>query len=315
MTDKTLSQYYHELTDLIERKRNSDFGEFPTTVKSLDDIVRLDRGQVMVIGGGPGSGKTSLGLQMAYHISNNQNLEVLFLSLEMTGAELLGRIMCNSMDVNNKVLRTGDMLEGEVIVKHKMESFEQMVTKNSMNIVDDRGYKFSDIEKIINESYETKKPDIMFLDFLQLIDWVDTNNQNAVIVSFIRKLTEMAKKHKIAIVLLSQLRRQPSGADARNPSMHDLLGSGAIEQCAHIILVLYRKALSDGTCTHHVSIEKNRMGEVGANMIVNFDGAKYRFSDLADSMEKVAPEITSKPIVVEHKKTYHDLMDEVAWDE
>jgi len=284
--DKTLSEHLLDLNASILDKKERGHGEFLTGLGSVDDILfGLDRGQVMVIGGGPGSGKTSLALQMAYNVSESPDTDVLFISLEMTGSELVGRIMCNVMNIDNHYLRTGDVYGDKEALQKKIDLFEKSIEANSMQIIDNRGYKFSELESIIASLYEVKKPDIIFIDFLQLIDWAETNNQNAVIVSFIRKLTELAKTHHIAIVLLSQLRRTPSGSDVKKPTMHDLLGSGAIEQCAHIILILYREFVNDTDKRHHLSIDKNRNGEAGADLLVYFEGRYFRFKDMTEVVE------------------------------
>jgi len=288
--DKTLSQQFVSLKQNLERKKERGHGEFLVGIKSIDEIINgIDKGQVMVVGGGPGSGKTSLALQMAYPISDNPEYDVLFISLEMTGQELVGRLLCNVMQMDNYFLRTGSYSQYDVNPEEKVDAFEKIIQQNSLQIIDNRGYRFEDIEEIIKEHYPTKAPDIIFIDFLQLIDWSDVNNQNAVIVSFIRKLTEIAKIKNMAIVLVSQLRRQPTGQnEQRRPSMHDLLGSGAIEQCAHVILMIYKEVLGDETRKYHIAIDKNRNGESGADILVNFSGKHFRFSDL-DEIEPTVP--------------------------
>ena len=270
---RTLSEYFADTQAFLKNKQYNKMGEFPTGVKALDDLTGgLDRGQILVIGGASGSGKSSLAMQMAFNLSHTK--EVLVFSLEMTGKELAGRLFCNDMAINNALLRTGVSYDQDY--ESKLNAFKSKISINSMQIMEDKGYRFNEIVEVIEKGYKNKKPDIIFLDHLHLIEWA--GNQNEAIIIYLRQLTELVKVNKIALVILSQLRRPPAGTNyERIPSRFDLLGSGSIDQVAHQVAILY-KQLPD---SYFINLDKNRMGIVKEDIEIDFQGQFYAFKDMA----------------------------------
>ena len=270
---RTLSEYFADTQAFLKNKQYNKMGEFPTGIKALDDLTGgLDRGQILVIGGASGSGKSSLAMQMAFNLSHTK--EVLVFSLEMTGKELAGRLFCNDMAINNALLRTGVSYDQDY--ESKLNAFKSKISINSMQIMEDKGYRFNEIVEVIEKGYKNKKPDIIFLDHLHLIEWA--GNQNEAIIIYLRQLTELVKVNKIALVILSQLRRPPAGTNyERIPSRFDLLGSGSIDQVAHQVAILY-KQLPD---SYFINLDKNRMGTVKEDIEIDFQGQFYAFKDMA----------------------------------
>jgi len=270
---RTLSEYFADTQAFLKNKQYNKMGEFPTGIKALDDLTGgLDRGQILVIGGASGSGKSSLAMQMAFNLSHTK--EVLVFSLEMTGKELAGRLFCNDMAINNALLRTGVSYDQDY--ESKLNAFKSKISINSMQIMEDKGYRFNEIVEVIEKGYKNKKPDIIFLDHLHLIEWA--GNQNEAIVIYLRQLAELVKVNKIALVILSQLRRPPAGTNyERIPSRFDLLGSGSIDQVAHQVAILY-KQLPD---SYFINLDKNRMGIVKEDIEIDFQGQFYAFKDMA----------------------------------
>jgi len=270
---RTLSEYFADTQAFLKNKQYNKMGEFPTGIKALDDLTGgLDRGQILVIGGASGSGKSSLAMQMAFNLSHTK--EVLVFSLEMTGKELAGRLFCNDMAINNALLRTGVSYDQDY--ESKLNAFKSKISINSMQIMEDKGYRFNEIVEVIEKGYKNKKPDIIFLDHLHLIEWA--GNQNEAIIIYLRQLTELVKVNKIALVILSQLRRPPAGTNyERIPSRFDLLGSGSIDQVAHQVAILY-KQLPD---SYFINLDKNRMGIVKEDIEIDFQGQFYAFKDMA----------------------------------
>jgi len=278
-TVKTLLEYFEELEEFLDaRKKRGFIGEFPVGIKSIDSITGgLDRGQIMVIGGAAGSGKTTMAMEMAFKLSLFGK-KVLVLSLEMKGSELLGRLLCNAEQIDNVLLREGRSYDPEY--KDKVERFKKKLITAPLDIIEDAGYRFGEIKTILNKDFAgDNTPDIVFIDFLQLIEW--KGSQNEALVSYLREFQEIAKKRNIAIVVVSQLRRPMSGqAYDRPPSKYDLLGSGMIEHIAHQIFILYRGLAEGGVKQQYIAIEKNRLGRAGDKVVVDFQGQYYSFKDM-----------------------------------
>ena len=138
---RTLSEYFADTQAFLKNKQYNKMGEFPTGIKALDDLTGgLDRGQILVIGGASGSGKSSLAMQMAFNLSHTK--EVLVFSLEMTGKELAGRLFCMDMAINNALLRTGESYDQDY--ESKLNAFKSKISINSMQIMEDKGYRFNE---------------------------------------------------------------------------------------------------------------------------------------------------------------------------
>ena len=100
--DKTLVEHWQEYKRIKRERESRDAPEFPTGLPTLDDLTDgLHRGELWIIAGGSGTGKTALALQIATNIADNVDYTILYLQLEMPGHELVGRMFCNMMDIQN----------------------------------------------------------------------------------------------------------------------------------------------------------------------------------------------------------------------
>lgn len=283
MQTKTLQEYWAGLKEQIINRKEKGEPEHPTGLAFIDDITDgIHKGEVWIIAGKAGSGKTSLGLQIARSVADNPKTSVLFLSLEMTGEELIGRMFCEMNRVNFTELTRGKWIEGW---KEKNNIFIDFIQGIDFEICE-YGYTFKEVEKIIQSGYKDKNPDVVFIDFIQLVEGKE-KTEREVLMAYTRRLKELAKRKGMAIVILSQLRRQPSGADYnRPPDITDLLGSGSLEQTADKVLLIYKiKHKGTEETSYFINIAKNRQGAVKKEE-VEFNGAMYRFSELKENQER-----------------------------
>jgi len=280
--NKTILEYFSEAIGIFRARNARGNPEFPTGLRFLDDVTDgISKGEVWIISGRSGGGKTSLAMQMFRSFGANPEHTVLFLSLEMKGWELSARMFCEMNDVCYSDLKKGIF---PADFKAKEESFKKHVMLRDYEIFE-YGYKFEEIEKILQTAYEKKKPDVIFIDFIQLIEWRAFGDERLALMEYIRKLKELAKKLNIGIVVVSQLRRQPSGADhQREPDITDLKGSGSLEQTADKVMLVYkreeRNIQSNLTTTKYfIHLAKNRQGETVFKE-VGFYGEYYKFVEL-----------------------------------
>ncbi|RKY68396.1 MAG: hypothetical protein DRP97_06360 [Candidatus Latescibacterota bacterium] len=276
MENKTLSEYWAEAKRIFTKRRERGEPEFPTGLDFIDNVTDgLHRGEVWIIAGKSGSGKTSLSLQIAHNFADNPKHSILFLSLEMKGWELVSRMFCEMYRISYNSFRVGLMPE---TYKEKEKQFNDYITKIDMEIVE-YGYTFEEVIKLIRSDYSAKKPDVIFIDFVQLVEWKQFRDQRLALMEYIRKLKELAKVNNIGIVVVSQIRRLPSGADYnRPPDIIDLLGSGALEQTADCVLIVYYRQ-DDEKREYHIKVAKNRHGELVEKKVC-FEGEFYRFKEV-----------------------------------
>lgn len=280
MLNKSLQEYFADAKKIVKEQQERGGPEFPTSITFIDQLTNgMHRGEIWIVSGKTGSGKTSLALQMARSFADNPNNTILYLSLEMKGWELVLRMYC---EMNN--VSFSDIMNGKVIIDEDMANFfNNYISKIDFEIVEG-GYMFKEVEQVINEYYKTKHPDIIFLDFIQMIEWKNFNDERIALMEYIRKIKELANKTGIGFVIVSQIRRQPSGSDyAKAPDLSDLKGSGSLEQMADKVLFIY-KTVTEEKFTHqeyyqhYINLAKNRQGRTMQKQVI-FEGEYYKFTD------------------------------------
>jgi replicative DNA helicase len=279
MFTKTLPEYFDEAKKIIKEQRERGAPEFPTGLTFLDNMTGgMKRGEIWIISGKTGAGKTSLALQMARAFADNPEHTIAFFSLEMRGWQLCLRMYCEMYEASYF-----DLVNGLIAIDEKTaDIFKDYISNIDFEVVEG-GYLFEDIEKTIQTYYETKHPDIIFLDFVQLVEWKGYGDERVALMEYIRKIKEMANKMDVGFVVVSQIRRLPSGADYnRPPDLQDLKGSGSLEQMADKVLFLYKTVEEDSMKMiyeqHFINIAKNRQGKMGTSQVI-FDGQFYKFKD------------------------------------
>jgi len=222
---------------------------------------------------------TSIAMQIARNISDDPTKHVLFISLEMTRAELMGRMFCETYKLDYGKVRNGKPIPD--FLKYK-SMFEEYMCNINLDVVDDKGYNYKEIIEVIQEQYAHRKPDVIFIDYLQLISTAGHRDERQGLDEFLRSMVEKCKKANIALVLMSQLRRPPSGVTVNKaPENVDLKGSGKIEQDAFVVLFTYRtRQMSGGVYEDKIflKVSKNRDG-VTDEREFNFKGESFHFSE------------------------------------
>ena len=281
MFNQTLPEYFEQAKKIIKEQRSRGVPEFPTGITFLDNMTGgMKRGEIWIISGKTGAGKTSLALQMARSFADNPEHTIAFFSLEMRGWQLCLRMYCEMYEVDYF-----DLVNGHIELDEKTaEIFKDYVSKIDFEVIEG-GYIFDEIEKTIKLYYETKHPDIIFLDFVQLVEWKNFGDERVALMEYIRKIKEMANTMDIGFVVVSQIRRLPSGADYnRPPDLQDLKGSGSLEATCDKAIFIY-KAITEDKYTketieqNFIDIAKNRQGKTGQSQVI-FDGQFYKFKDL-----------------------------------
>lgn len=283
MQQKTLLEFWHEAKSIQREIREHGEPEYPSSIGFVDLYTGgFHKGEIWIIAGKTGIGKTALAIQLARSFAENPKHKILFLSLEMRGWELLLRMFSEMMEVSYTELILGRIDIDEV----KEKAYKEFIGNINFEIVE-HGYTFADVEKIISSYYKSYKPDVIFLDFIQLIEWKTMKDERLAIMEYIRKIKEWANQFNIGFVVVSQLRRLPSGADYnRPPDLIDLKGSGSLEQCADKVFFIYSKTTIEEK-RYFINLAKNRQGRTHEEEVI-FEGEFYRFRDyyVSDEIKK-----------------------------
>ncbi len=273
-----IMQSYDSLS-LLSRNQGKYLG-LSTNFSSLDNyLMGLGAGNLVLIAARPGMGKTAFALNIAENIGVKDKKTIAVFSLEMSTEELANRMLSSHSGVLNSKFRKGDLVDNEWI---RLNQSAEILSKTEIYLDDTPGITVPQIKAKLRR---LKNVDLVIIDYLQLMDSARKSDSRTQEVSDIsRALKLMAKEFGIPVIALSQLSRGPESRPDKRPQMSDLRESGAIEQDADMILLLYRddyynkeNSETPGVC--ECIIAKNRHGSSGTVELA-WSGENTRFSDL-----------------------------------
>lgn len=304
---EALGPVFEEMQDRLDGKAEIGikFG-----LADLDKIVRgLRPGNLAIIAGKPGTGKTVLGTGLADKIATQDGLGALVFSLEMSSVELAKRSLAAIAGVSKDRIESGDAIcNGDEQVK--LEAAVSKMTNADVRICDKPGLQFSRLCNIARFQHRASPLGLIVIDYLTLIN-PDAGSRHqtrsAEIGSFTRGLKGLAKELGIPVVVLAQLNRamDSRSSDAR-PKMSDLRDSGEIEQDADVIIMGYRdendpRGAAGITEWNVVKCRHARPGFC----ILQFQGSMQRFVNAERSYEEYEESGRNEP---EKKQTTRSLL-------
>lgn len=236
----------------------------------LDENLLAERGHLAIVAGRPSDGKTSLALHMAYAQAKKYNVG--FFSCETGKKSLYTRLVSSVSGVPNKAIRRRNLSEREYRL---IASGTYSTASHRLTFVESTAWT---VEKIEARAL-ARKFDVIYIDYLQLISPSSKRSSRQDDVADIsRALANVARKHKILVVAISQLSRQETKGHRREPVMADLRESGQIEQDADEIMFIWRKDETSSNAERILTLAKNKEGPLGTWPLV-FNGALHRFVD------------------------------------
>ena len=285
-----LQNVYRDIERLAETKGAVSGAK--TGFSGLDRVlVQMGKGDLIIVGARPGMGKTSFALNIATNVAKASKKSVAIFSLEMSGEQLVTRILSSEAMVDSHSLRTGQLANED------WDNIADVISSLSgCDIyIDDT----SAITTTEMKSKLRRLPNLglVVIDYIGLMQTTSNSDNRAHQVGEIsRNLKIMAKDFGIPIVCCAQLNRgtESRPGQGKRPTLADLRDSGSIEQDADIVLFLYRdeyyKDISgaeaspdaaDTANTAEVIVAKNRHGSVG-NIKMGWIGQFTKFRTLED---------------------------------
>jgi replicative DNA helicase len=235
--------------------------------KDLDKMINgLGNSNLMILAARPAMGKTAFALNVAENVCFKGNVPVGVFSLEMSGEQLVHRIICSQSEVESSKIKSGS-LNG--IEFQRVVSAVNMMQSQVMVIDDQPGLKITDLRARARRMKESYGIGFLVIDYLQLITGsgsrAQENRQNE-ISEISRMLKNLARELNIPILCLSQLSRKVEERPGHRPMMSDLRESGSIEQDSDIVMFMLRREYydpMDKPGMAEVIVAKNRHGGVG----------------------------------------------------
>lgn len=274
-----------------------DSRNIETGFVQIDSMIEgLRNSELVILGGRPGSGKTTLAMNIAFNIARRHK-KVLFFSLEMSKFELHKRLVSSVTELKAFNGMSSQSFEKMVNVSRKIVSELPLVVNDKAGIT---------VEDIYAECEKASKNgglDMVVIDHLSILKSKKSfKNRYEEVSDVSRQLKVLAKEFDVPVLCLCQLNRAVEGRDLKMPTMADLRDSGSIEQDADLIMFVYRPEYNlrqrepeDANSQEHlkwedelnkvkgmakIGISKNRRGETG-QIKLGFNGKYSKFTEAA----------------------------------
>lgn len=229
-------------------------------------IVGICDSDLVLVGARPGMGKTSFAMNLALEFSKRSRKSVAVFSLEMTAEQLAERMICSEAMIDSYKMRSGNFGDD----REKADAWDAIahvsaeLAETDILISDDSAATISGMRAKIRR---VKNLGLVVVDYLQLMQG-DHRNENRVqeVGEISRGLKLLAKEFRVPIICCAQLNRAAEARQDKRPNLSDLRDSGAIEQDADIVMMLYRESYYDDKAeqsTAEVVVAKNRHGALG----------------------------------------------------
>jgi replicative DNA helicase len=239
----------------------------PTGFKDLDEMLSgLQRGDLVIIAARPSMGKTSLALNIAQHVGTRTDLTVGVFSLETSKEQLFLRLLSGEAGIDGQRLRTGFLHTDDW---DKLTQALAVLGDARIYIDDTPGIGVLEMRAKSRRLQQEKALDLLVVDYIQLMQGRGRfDNRTQELGSISRSLKQLAKELNVPIVALSQLSRAPESRADHKPQLSDLRESGALEQDADVVLMIYREDQYNPTPENEnvaeLIVAKQRNGPTGS---------------------------------------------------
>jgi replicative DNA helicase len=278
-----------EWLDEIEKigSRKGEMTGVPTGFLDLDSLTNgFQPGQLIVIAGRPGMGKSALALDVARCAAIKHQLPTAFFSLEMNRKELMTRLGSAEARV-----AMHHLLGGSVTDEDWTRLARRMPDISAAPLYIDDGAELTLMNICIKARRLKQRNDLrlVVVDYLQLMQSGSGRrgeNRQQEVAGMSRRLKLLAKELQVPVVALSQLNRGSEQRSDKKPALSDLRESGAIEQDADVVILLHREDAYEKESPRageaDLIVAKHRNGPT-ATITVAFQGHYSRFVDMAQT--------------------------------
>lgn len=228
--------------DAIEAREPGRLTGLSSGFYKLDELTcGFQKGDVIVLAGRPGMGKTSLVLNIVEDLLLSSNVPVGMFSLEMGCVALTERMMSSSMRVPTQKVRTGelDFRDCGQLADSLSRFGATRLWIDEVSVLTPLSLRAK--ARGLKAAYDVR---LIVIDYLQLMSVEEDRrfeNRRQEITRISRLIKSLAMELQVPILLLSQLDRAPASRSGFLPRLSDLRESGSIEQDADIVLLLHRQ--------------------------------------------------------------------------
>lgn len=251
----------------------------------LDDALgELERGDVTVVAARPAVGKSALTTQIIGNMAK-RGLKVAYFNLEMSDKQVYERFVSRLAEIGLTRIRRakaflGDEEEKFYRANEEMSDYQVWIASGTVS------------PREIKAECRHQDFDVIVVDYLQLL-MPDSrySGRNEEVASISRGLKSVARDLNTHVIALSQITRASESRDTKEPTMAELRESGAIEQDASNIIMLWN--MSEDKEVKGAKVEKNRQG-MTMREAMEFDGDHMKFVEISKPFDDVVAEIKKK---------------------
>jgi replicative DNA helicase len=286
-TQKTLEPLSGIVTETFKTLEARAAGEISiglnTGFYDFDGMTNgVKRQDLVVVAGRPSMGKTTWSLNVARHIARTNRLPVAIFSMEMSKDKLASKLLSLESRIDGSRLDSGSIQVDEwEHIGHgiaRMSGLPIFIDDSSDITVPEMRAKLKRLQ------FQTGGAPLgaVLLDYIQLMEGDD--DRIRFLSKVTRSLKKLARDFDVPVLALSQLSRSPEHRTNKRPVQADLRESGAIEQDADLIIMLYRDEVyhpdTPDTGIAEIIVVKNREGPIGTKRLL-FEGRYSQFLNLS----------------------------------
>ncbi len=267
--DSGLTRVSETMDDTLKKLNELSLNEgkitgITTGISSIDlKLSGLQNSQLILLAARPAMGKTALGLTMAWNAAK-AGQSVAFFSLEMSTYQL-----------NQRLISMASLVDLEKIINGRIDDEEWPLIIQAVKDIKDRdlyvdetsGITLSELRSKCKRLQAENGLQLVVIDYLQLMTGEGRfDNRQQEIANISRGLKSLSKELNCPILSLAQLSREADKRADHKPILSDLRESGAIEQDADVVMLLYREDYydeEDNPNLAKVILAKHRNGPTG----------------------------------------------------
>lgn len=247
VTERRESEDYEILDDLLQTTMD-ELDEIAsggrgmgvaTGYRDLDEVTNgLHPGQMIIVAGRPGQGKSTVGLDFLRSCSIKQGLPSVLFSLEMSKSEVVMRLLSAESGVRFDAMRSGRMSDDDWT---RMARRMGEISASPLYIDDSPNLTMMEIRAKARRLKQKTGLRLVVIDYLQLMTSGRSYESRQQEVSDIsRSIKLLAKELELPVVAISQLNRGPEQRTDKRPQVSDLRESGSLEQDSDMVMLLHR---------------------------------------------------------------------------
>jgi|YelNatPaOPRAMG01_1025707.scaffolds.fasta_scaffold00348_7 replicative DNA helicase len=279
---QVLSEYYDRIDQLSQR--TDEIYGVPTGLIDIDRLLGgLQKSDLLIIAGRPGSGKTGFLLSVAKNAAQKHKKHVAIFSLEMSNEQLVQRLIAQETGIDTQRLRTG-----------KLNDDEWPIFTHAIEVLSDTHIYLDDTPAITPLQLRTKcrrlaleyELDLVIVDYIQLMSGdVRTDNRVQEVSYISRNLKVLARELNVPVLAAAQLSRAVEQRADKRPVLSDLRESGSLEQDADIVMFIHRPDMLEKDSPRQnvaeIIVAKHRNGPTHPGIELVFLSNLARFENAA----------------------------------